>query len=335
MGGCYSSSYEYRESAKTRQRETTSSWKTALKKALGEGNREKLTDAYKKYFTENNSGFIAEAAMLLGINDVMKIPKEFPNFEYEMKFDIQAHGKETEPSIIEYLNAFDFPVATHARFFKDPVNTNAVGVNHFFGTDTEERLVVIEKEGTHLKEKSEYLPIEVKVPYKEIVSKRQERRYPASLDEIMNKIGTVNSEAGVAYRGRIRKEKGDVFILDAHDGRLYGFTITRAHLLRPGQKEASDVQRQLEIEYAGYLPGFAGFNKNSEEQIVAGMVDLARYTHALYGNAPIARTWRMSLVPTLERKYDFVAETASRKKSKNGAGREAKQVLEHVLALPA
>jgi hypothetical protein len=333
MGGCYSSSYSYRESSCSRQ--ATPAWKTTLKKALQESNREQLTEAYKAYFAELKSGFIAEAAKLLGITDILRIPKEFSDFEYEVKFDVQAHGEGEEPGIVAYLNSFDFPVATHGRFFKDPVNTNAVGVNHFFGTEREERLVVIEKEGTHLKEKSEYLPLDVAVPYREIVSKRKEQRYPASLEEIIQKVGSVNAEAGVAYRGRIRKEKGDIFILDANDGRIYGFTITRAHLIKPGQKDVSEIQRQLEIEYAGYLPGFSHFVKNSEEQIVAGMVDLARYTYGLYGNAPLGNGWRISLSPTMERKYDFVAETAAKKKFENNRAKREKRAFEGVLALPA
>ena len=333
MGGCYDTSYSHRESSCTKR--SAPAWQNSLKSALKKNSREKLTEAYKEYFADNKSGFISEAATIQGISNIAKIPKEFTEFEYEMKFDIRIEGNGTEPSIIDYLNAFDFPVATHARFLKDPVNTNAVGINHFFGTDSEERLVIIEKEGLHLKEKSEYLPLEVKVPYREIVSKRRERRYQASLDDLVHKISAVNSETGAIYRGKIRKEKGDIFILDANDGRIYGFTITRAHLMFPGQKEERRTQRQLEIEYAGYIPGFSGFAKNSEEQIVVGIVDLARYTYAMYGNAPILGRWRMSLAPTMERKYDFVADTVGKKKPKRKEQMQSEQiVLDNVLALP-
>ncbi|MBI3334808.1 hypothetical protein HYZ97_04950 [Candidatus Pacearchaeota archaeon] len=331
MGGCYSSSYDY----KSRCTEPViPAWQTALKSALKNMDRTALTAAYKAFFASGRTGggFIAEAAKLLDVSDVFNIPKELSEFEYEVKFDIQMHGTGKEPSITEFLNAFDFPVAAHARFLKDPVNTDAVGINHFYGTKDEERLVVIEKGGTHLKEKSEFLPLSTGVSYEHIVTKRRETRRPATLDEILIKVGTVMHDPGVSYQGKIRKEKGDAFILDAHDGRIYSFTITRAHLQQPGKRDENSVQRQLEIEYAGYLPKFLGFKKDSEQQIVAGMVDLARYTFALYCNAPVVNGWRIQLEPTHERKYDFVREKGNGKKQHKI---KLKAGLEEPLALSA
>jgi len=83
-------------------------------------------------------------------------------------------------------------------------------------------------------------------------------------------------------------------------------SFTRAHLTRTGEIGESGIQRQLELEYAGYIPGFTGFEKNSEAQIVRNMVDLAKYTATMYGEAPVADGWRMSIGLTSERKYDFV-----------------------------
>lgn len=319
MGGCYSRSYGYSECS----RPSIPEWKTTLQEAIKTENREKLTDAYKSFFQESgSSGFIAEMAKLIGISRVEQIPKEFPDIEYEVKFDIGFEGK-SEPSIEGYLNAFDFPVARHARFLKDPVHSVATGINRFYGTSTDERLVVITKGGeTFLKEKSEILPVDTDIPYQKIVIKRKEKRYEAELDEVINKINDVSSRQDVSYRGRIRKEKGDDFVLDTNDGRIFSFTITRAHLIPPGQEAETAVQRQLEIEYAGFLPGFSGFKENSEIQIIQGMVDLARYTYGLYQSAPIGAKSRIRLIPTLERKYDFIV------------GIEAKFEAEHNLILP-
>ncbi|MEK6857487.1 MAG: hypothetical protein AABX39_02775, partial [Nanoarchaeota archaeon] len=86
--------------------------------------------------------------------------------------------------------------------------------------------------------------------------------------------------------------------------RIYSFTVTRAHL----SGDSSKIQRQLEMEYAGHVPGFSAFVENDEEQIVSGMVDLAKYVAVLYNNAPVANGWKMQLELTNQRKYDFVRE---------------------------
>lgn len=308
MGGCYTS---YCDTPRS-YRESTPEWNKLLKKALSGKDRKMLTDAYKQFFSGNNSftsGFIAETAKILGINEIAQIPKEFAEMEYEVKFEINIeNGRGNEPSIEEYLGAFDFPVATNARFLKDPVNNIAEGVNRFFGTNEEERLVIITKAGgTYLKEKGEILPLTTGTPFEELVIKRTEKRYPADVDQLANKLADVTSELDVKYKGRIRKEKGDIFILDANDGRIYSYTVTRAHLTKNGDKKETAIQRQLEIEYAGYLKGFDSFEKDSEKQIVGGMVDLARYTYGLYSSTPLARGWKFNLNPTNERKYDFVS----------------------------
>ncbi len=315
MGGCYSGSYGYSRCSLP----SVPEWKTTLQDAIKTRNREKLTDAYKSFFQNSGSlGFIAEMAKLVGISRVEQIPKEFPDIEYEVKFNIGFEGR-SEPSIEDYLNAFDFPVARHARFLKDPIHSVATGINRFYGTSTDERLVVITKGGeTFLKEKSERLPLDTGVPYQNIVIKRKEKRYGAELDEVINKINDVSCGPDVSYRGRIRKEKGDDFVLDTNDGRIFSFTITRAHLILPGQDVETAVQRQLEIEYAGFLPGFSGFKENSEVQIIEGMVDLAKYTHGLYQNAPIGDRSRMRLSPTLERKYDFIVGIKSELEADHG-----------------
>lgn len=55
-----------------------------------------------------------------------------------------------------------------------------------------------------------------------------------------------------------------------------------------------------------YIPGFEEFEKDSEKQIVSGMIDLAKYTYGLYKEAPVKNGWRLNLTPTYERKFDFI-----------------------------
>lgn len=307
MGGCYGGSYDYRPAQRTVEKPRPK-WQGLLRKFAAGHEQEKLLDAYKDFFANEKSGFFAKLAAASGISNVKDIPKEFSDIEYEVKFDIQPSGKGKEPSIKQYLDAFDFPPGSSARFLKDPVNTVAEGVNHFIGDSLDEKLVIIEKGGkTFLKEKGRVTPTNTGVPYEEVVIKRTELRYESPLESILEKVHETTSEEGVKYRGRIRKEKGDAFILDTNDGRIYSMSFTRAHLIKAGEGKESATQRQLEMEYAGYIPGFPGFQKNSEKQIVQGMVELAKYTFALYNNGPIASGWRMQLSITDERKYDFVS----------------------------
>jgi len=307
MGGCYSGSYGYSECNGTSRRVEDSSANSNFKKFMKTGDRQNLVSAYKSFFNEQNSGVFAQFAEFLGIKAVEDIPKEFPETEYEVKFDVQVSGKGKEPEVVDYLDAFDFPASKSARFLKDPVNSFSIGVNNFYGDGLDERLVVIEKGGRiFLKEKGLVSALDVGVKFQDAVIKRSERRYEASFEQATRKVEEICSEPGIEYRGKIRKEKGDVFMLDANDGRIYSFTITRAHLIKPGETKESGVQRQLEIEYAGYFPGFKGFKEGSEKQIVQGMVDIAKYTYALYDGAPVKDGWAMNLAITGERKYDFI-----------------------------
>ncbi|MDD5191875.1 MAG: hypothetical protein PHH54_00385 [Candidatus Nanoarchaeia archaeon] len=310
MGGCYGGSYGYSSCSKPKKvrKAPNPKWKVKLKEFAKDNDLEDLVSAYKSFFrTRTKGGFFGKLAEACKIETVNDIPKEFSETEYEVKFDIEPYGKGTEPSVVQYLNAFDFPVSSGTRFLKDPVNHFAEGINHFIGDELDERLVVIEKCGkTYLKEKGLVEPVNTGVPFEHVVIKRSESRYSAGMEEIISKTKQVTDEPGVEYKGKIRKEKGDAFILDTNDGRIYSMTITRAHLTKAGEKKESDIQRQLELEYAGYVPGFKGFEKDSERQIVQGMVDLAKYTAIMYNNAPITDGWRMNLQITGERKYDFV-----------------------------
>ncbi len=315
MGGCYGTSYVYSRCSKT----SRGNYGNSLRKFVSDRNLEDLVKAYKDFFLSNESGFIAKLAEQTDIGTVEDIPKEFPEIEYEVKFDIKPSSEyqlsEKEPDVIQYLDAFDFPTAKKARFLKDPVNNFSIGVNNFIGDDSDEKLVIIEKAGNiYLKEKGLVELTDVGVDFEKIVIKRKEQRYQSSFEQAMEKANQLTKQKGVNYRGKIRKEKGDAFVLDTNDGRIYSFTITRAHLIKPGQEQESGIQRQLELEYAGYISGFKGFKKDSEKQIVQGIVDLAKYTYGLYNNAPIEDDdWRMKLTLTGERKYDFINQKQEKK----------------------
>jgi hypothetical protein len=266
-----------------------------------------MSEAYLNFY---DPGFIKK---LMSESKIKKSDrkKECDGIEYEMKFDLSLSYKNraAEPSLADILDAFDFDftTTTSIRFMKDAVHDISEEINHFYGTATEPKLVVIEKQGHfYLKEKSVPLELMVDVPYKEIVMKREEKRYEADFTAVQDKIAEVMREAGIKYAGKIRKEKAEDFILDIKDGRFYSFALTRAHLVKPGEKAESAVQRQLEIEYAGFIPGFAAFHKNSEEEIITGLVDVATYCSVLYNGKKTMDGFTLSIKPTLERKFDFV-----------------------------
>ena len=79
------------------------------------------------------------------------------------------------------------------------------------------------------------------------------------------------------------------FILDLKDGRIYSVCISFC-------KCRNNIQRQLEIEYSGYLDGFKRIN-NNEKQIINQTLQLSKF---IYDKTSL------SLEPTIERKFDFV-----------------------------
>jgi hypothetical protein len=307
MGGCYTSyTPRFQSDCERDSYYAESDLASAFRVFQKTQDRSGLIKHFVASLQRNGSGFIGNLAEAAGIKSIGDIPKEFPAWEYEVKFDIQVVGKGKEPAINAFLDTFDFPATQSARYLKDPVNNIAEGVNHFFGDGLEEKLVVIEKAGKKfLKKKGSVIPVKLGIPYEEIIVKRTEERYEASMETIFEEAKRVASEHG-EYKGKIRKEKGDAFILDLADGRIYSMTVNRSHLTRAGEEKESEIQRQLELEYAGFIPKFPGFEKDAEAQIVSGMVDLAKFVFVLYNNAPIANGWRMNLGITGERKYDFV-----------------------------
>jgi hypothetical protein len=304
MGGCYDTTYS------TRSHEPA--WKTTTKSSTAaffrSGETPDLVAAYKAYGESNSSGFIKA---LLDHKDCKEAPKEFPDIEYEIKFNIDVYKSDrngNEPGMQQFLQAFDFPATRAARFLKDDVDVVAQGTNHFFGEGIEERLVVIEKGGKiYLKEKSQPLELKTGVQYEQIVIKRTEKRYEAKLDKILQKVAEV-AKGGASYIGAAVKDKGDAFVLDTQSGRIFSFTVTKAH-------RDHLVQRQLEIEYAGYVPGFPQFEKGSEKQIVSDMVALAKQVAFLNNDVAIAPGWSVRLELTDERKYDFVSQIPGKKLS--------------------
>src|SRR3989344_1597445 len=154
MGGCYSDySSPYSRPAvqpvvvKKVRKPANPKWKQSIAAYAKGRELEDLLTAGKDFFRTRKKGFIPKLGEVCGVKRISDIPKEFTEWEYEIKMNIEPHGKGKEPDITAYLDAFDFPLGSNTRFIKDPVHNSAVGTNHFLGNDTDERMVIIEKAG--------------------------------------------------------------------------------------------------------------------------------------------------------------------------------------------
>lgn len=94
--------------------------------------------------------------------------------------------------------------------------------------------------------------------------------------------------------GTMKKLRVKDFVLDKQDGRVYAVSVS---VCTSGGRR----QKQLEIEYAGFLPGFPRRSRNNERQVVSRLCDMARIVEQCLGG---------TIRPTIERKYTFVKKNA-------------------------
>lgn len=90
--------------------------------------------------------------------------------------------------------------------------------------------------------------------------------------------------------GEMIKNRVKDFVVDIYDGRIYAVAVTFC-------KSKNKVQKQLEIEYAGYLPSLKNSRRNIERQIIMGVQELSQY---------IYKNFLRILKPSIERKFEFV-----------------------------
>ncbi len=89
--------------------------------------------------------------------------------------------------------------------------------------------------------------------------------------------------------GEMVKTRVKDFVLDTRDGRVYAVAVTFC-------TSSGRTQKQLEVEYAGYIQGVPGRTPNSEREIVARTVELSKHIHHCLPSM---------LTPSTERKYTF------------------------------
>ena len=114
------------------------------------------------------------------------------------------------------------------------------------------------------------------------------RRHKYNLADLGKLLG--KNSTRLNYSGEMIKERVKDFVLNTSDGRIYAVSVS---FCRSGNK----TQKQLEIEYAGYAPGFGNLRKGSEKQVVSGVGELSKYIYERFPKL---------LKPSRERKFDFV-----------------------------
>ncbi|HLE07119.1 MAG TPA: hypothetical protein VI933_00680 [archaeon] len=108
-----------------------------------------------------------------------------------------------------------------------------------------------------------------------------------NLEKVLEKL---KSDKKTKVVGEMLKTRVKDFVLNSNDGRIYAVAVTFC-------KSKNRIQKQLEIEYAGFIPGFREFKNNSREQIVSGVLGLSNYFH---------KSLPKILKPSTERKFEFV-----------------------------
>lgn len=97
----------------------------------------------------------------------------------------------------------------------------------------------------------------------------------------------LSAQLGVMEKTRVKH-----FVLDTRDGRVYAVAVTYC-------TSGGRTQRQLEVEYSGYIPEVGRRAQNSERQIMDRTVELSKY---------IAARSRVRLTPSTERKFTFATK---------------------------
>ena len=106
----------------------------------------------------------------------------------------------------------------------------------------------------------------------------------ANLDEYIEKLPKLR------LIGKMTKERVKDFVIDNEDGRIYAVAVSFC-------TSNGVVQKQLEIEYSGYLPSFKRPRIATEEEVIEGVQAVSNY---IYLQLP------RLLTPSIERKFSFV-----------------------------
>lgn len=227
--------------------------------------------------------------------------KELKDFEYETKFDIKTN----KLGSLEVLKKIRSCFKNNHQFILCEIKGGDKLLTHvsfFFGDNIEyslfryrgARMVKIKKHRIikgvpfSIFKNDEQLIIDkgdFSSKLKDLQHRFKRHNYRlVDLDSFLQQKSAL-TDVGEMIKNRVKD-----FVFDARDGRIYAVAVTFC-------KAKNSVQKQLEIEYAGYLPGFKKSKEKIEKQVIAGVQELSQY---IYKHFPAM------LKPSVERKFEFV-----------------------------
>lgn len=234
--------------------------------------------------------------------------KELKDFEYETKFDIQNKNL----SSLEILKKIRHCFEENQRFILCEVKGGdklLTSVTFFFGDNTEyslfryrgARMIKVKKhriiKGAPFRifKNDEQLIIDRDDFSKKLI--KVAHRFKRHNYQLINLDKFLKEKSSLVHIGEMVKNRVKDFVFDATDGRIYAVAITFC-------KSKNKIQKQLEIEYAGYLPGFGNKRQGTEKQVIAGVQNLSKYIYSHF---------LKMLKSSVERKFDFVKRASPEK----------------------
>lgn len=227
--------------------------------------------------------------------------KELKDFEYEIKFDIKTN----KLGSLEILKKIRSCFKKNHQFVLCEIKDGDKLLTHvsfFFGDNTEyslfryrgARMIKIKKHRIikgipfSIFKNDEQLIID-KGDFSSKLSDLQ-HRFKRHNYRLVDLNYFLQQKSALIDVGEMIKNRVKDFVFNASDGRIYAVAITFC-------KSKNKIQKQLEIEYAGYLPGFKNSGRNVEKQVIAGVQELSEY---IYKYFPVM------LKSSVERKFEFV-----------------------------
>lgn len=227
--------------------------------------------------------------------------KELKKFEYETKFDIKDVSSGSFGILKMIRGCFD----ENGRYILVKIGRGdrlLTRVEFFTYGDTEysvfryrgARMVKVKKhrivkaEPFSIFKNDESLVIDRSDFSRKLVRSRHRfKRHNYRLVDLGVFLKSKNSMISV---GEMIKERVKDFVIDSSDGRIYAVAVTFC-------KTKDKVQKQLEIEYSGYLSGFRRKKGAIEKEVITGTLSLSKY---IYDHFPTM------FKSSTERKFDFV-----------------------------
>ncbi len=227
--------------------------------------------------------------------------KELKDFEYETKFDIQDNKLGSLEVLKKIRRCFD----GNKRFILCEIKGGdklLTRVSFFFGNNTEyslfryrgARMVKMKKhkivKGAPFRI---FKNVEQLIIDKDDFSKKLSKvkhRFKRHNYRLVNLDKFLKEKSSLVHIGEMVKNRVKDFVFDASDGRIYAVAVTFC-------RSRDKIQKQLEIEYAGYLPSFKSKRQGAEKQVIAGVQEVSQY---IYSHFP------KILRSSVEKKFEFV-----------------------------